>query len=111
MIIVRVELHSAITGEITEIARAHIANTGGDRKRGSYQTYTMRGRSKDQLDRIVMQRSGVVLNYPRLSLHVWHLIARALIAMGYAGKNEQPQETDLFEADPRDAAAQAEARA
>lgn len=110
MIIVRVELHSAITGEITEIARAHIANTGGDRTRGNYQAYTMRGRSKDQLDRIVMQRSGVVLNYPRLALHVWHLIARALIAMGYAGKNEQAQEADLFEADPRVDAAQAEAQ-
>ena len=29
MIIVRVELHSARTGEVTELARMHISNIGG----------------------------------------------------------------------------------
>jgi hypothetical protein len=43
-------------------------------------------------------REGDVKDYPRQSIHVWHLVARALLAMGYAGKGLQAQPADLFEA-------------
>ena len=85
MIVVRVEQHSAITGEVTEIGRAIIANKGGsaDGKIGNYDVGTFRGRSKTALDGMQLQRRGKVENHPRLSLHVWHLVAKALQAMGY----------------------------
>lgn len=95
MIIVRVELHSAITGHVTELARAHICNVGGTATKGDYKVATLRGRDTATLDRRVAQRRGTVRDYPRLSIHVWHLVARALIAMGYAGKAEQVQQSDM----------------
>lgn len=84
MIIVRVELHSARTREVTELARMEIANTGtGTLARGNYHGRTLRGRNATTLDAGVMQRGGEVLNYPRQAIHIWHLVARMLLAMGY----------------------------
>lgn len=97
MIVVRVELHSAITGKITEIARMGIANIGGTRQRGHYAAETYRGRSAPDLARRVRQRNCAVKDYPRLSIHVWHLVARALVGMGYAGTATREQPTDLFD--------------
>jgi hypothetical protein len=84
MIVVRVELHSAVTGRVTELARAHISNVGGDAHKGNYEIRTLRGRDRAALDRRVVQRTGKVFGHARQALHVWHLIARALIAVGYA---------------------------
>jgi hypothetical protein len=95
VIVVRVELHSAITGQVSEIAKMHICNIGGTATKGDYHCETLRGRSKADLDRRTVQRSGSVRNYPRLAIHVWHLVARSLVAMGYAGKDLQVQETDM----------------
>jgi hypothetical protein len=100
MIIVRVELHSAITGKITEIARMGIANIGGTKVRGNYSVEAYRGRSAEQLGRRMPQRSGQVTNYPRLRLHVWHLVARALIAMDYAGERAADHQPDMLDAAP-----------
>ncbi len=97
MIVVRVELHSAINGKVTEIARAHISNIGGTKTNGDYSVKTFRGRKAQELNRRTPSRSAIVQNYPRLSVHVWHLVARALIAMGYAGKEEQLQASGLVE--------------
>jgi hypothetical protein len=98
MIIVRVELHSAITGKVTEIARMGIANIGGTREIGKYLAETYRGRSAHQLSRRIRQRRGMIKDYPRLRIHVWHLVARALIAMNYAGEGEAAQAPDLLDA-------------
>lgn len=95
MIVVRVELHSAITGQVSELARMHIANVGGTATKGDYQVTTLRGRDKTALDRNQGQRGGFVRNYPRLAIHVWHLVARALIAMDYAGRAERVQQSDM----------------
>lgn len=97
MIVVRVELHSAITRKVTEIARMRIRNAGGTKEVGNYSAETLRGRSREQLDRGVCQRGGEVKDYPRLRIHVWHLVARALIAMNYAGAGETVQQGDMFE--------------
>lgn len=84
MIVVRVELHSAITGRVTELARLLICNDGsGSGSIGNYIATALRGRSKEQLDRRVAQRSCGISGYPRNALHIWNLVARALGRMGY----------------------------
>jgi len=83
MIIVRVELWSAITGSVTEIARAEICNVGGSVTVGDYEVRTLRGRSQAALDRREIQRKGAIRGHERQRLHVWHLVAKALRSMGY----------------------------
>lgn len=89
MLIVRVELLSAITGKTTELARMHICNDGqGDNPRLSdYDVHTLRGRSGEDLDQSwrnkTYTRQGKVRKHRRLDLHVWHLVGKALTAMGY----------------------------
>jgi hypothetical protein len=87
MIVVRVELHSAINGRVTELARMEIANDGQasveNPNRGDYAVRTLRGRSREQLDKRSTQRSGFVRNHARLAEHVWNLVAKALKALKY----------------------------
>jgi hypothetical protein len=83
MLVVRVELHSARTGLVTEIARMKIANVGGTETRGDYEFTTYMGREVASLDDERQARIGKIENYPRKSLHVWNLVARALNTMRY----------------------------
>ena len=87
MIIVKVELHSAVSGEKTELARMMIDNIGGDRQRGDYRARTYRGRSAEALEKAMRSNSTTrqcqVLGHRRLALHVWHLVAKSLSGMGY----------------------------
>lgn len=87
MIVVRVELWSAVSGAKTELARMHISNDAGvtleNHRRGSYDGETFVGRSRQDLDRMRTSKKGRVENYPRLDLHVWNLVARMLQTMGY----------------------------
>lgn len=84
MIVVRVELLSARTGKVFELARLHIFNKGGgSAERADYGARTLRGRSRQQLDRNVLQRTGSVAGWPKRQLHVWNLVAAALRSMGY----------------------------
>lgn len=86
MIVIRVELHSAITRQVTELGRMTICNDGkGTAERGTYLGKVLRGRSRAALDRGEVQRSGTVTNYPRKSSHVWNLVAQMLRDMGYGG--------------------------
>lgn len=79
MIVVKIELHSAITGNVTEIGRMHIANDGtGDSRRGNYNVELFRRGSGTE--RVLHEAR--VENYPRLSLSVWHLVFRALKGIG-----------------------------
>lgn len=97
MIIVKVELHSAVTGKTTELARMMIANVGGTDAKGNYECVTYRGKSKDALDKAQMAhhvsngqkgftRTGEVKDHPRWAEHVWNLVAKALVGMGYGEK-------------------------
>lgn len=95
MIIIRVELHSAINGKVSEIARMYIANVGGTKQSGDYRVATLRGRSKESLDKKIPQRTGDVFAYPRLRLHVWHLVAAALSSLGYFGKKMEVHYDDF----------------
>lgn len=90
MIVVRVELWSAVDGQKTELARAVIDNIGGTTERGDYRVRTLRGRSEDALDRAILrmhsggtQREGKVLGHARLREHVWNLVAKGLANLGY----------------------------
>jgi hypothetical protein len=84
MIIVRVELLSAITGKHTELARMNICNIGGTESLGDYHCETLRGRNSTDLDQRKINRTGKVSRHRRKELHVWHLVGRALAVMGYA---------------------------
>ena len=88
MLVVRVELWSAVTGEKSELARMVIDNVGsGTPQLGDYRVRTLRGRSAEALTRAMyagaVQREGEVLRHPRLREHVWNLVAKALAATGY----------------------------
>lgn len=90
MIVVRVELWSAITGKVTELARMCIANSGdtANPNFGDYHCMTLKGRSKDQLDKAMRsgsspQRAVEVKHHARLREHVWNLVAKALTGMEY----------------------------
>jgi hypothetical protein len=86
MIVVKVELHSAITHRVTELARMVIANKGDEPnpKIGNYDVTTIRGRSTEALDEMTSQRKGEVLGHRRLDEHVWFLVGKALKAVKYA---------------------------
>jgi hypothetical protein len=91
MLVVRVELESAITGEMSEIARMIIANDGtGTGDRGNYWARAAKGtvQNDHMIPAAIMHESrklrhAEVKDYPRQSLHVWNLVARMLQAMGY----------------------------
>ena len=95
MLVIRVELWSAITGAKTEIARMIIHNVGvsDEGKKGDYKVVTLKGRSKDALDKSMtswwnrgtsnITRTGEVKGHSRLSEHVWNLVAKALKGVKY----------------------------
>lgn len=97
MLVVRVELHSAITGKVTEIARMLIWNRGnrrGGNELGDYVCCTYIGRDREALDRRKVNREGEVNDHPRLREHVWHLVAKALVNMKY-GKRPTDDEARI----------------
>lgn len=87
MIVIRVELHSAVTRKVTELARMHICNIGGTKSRRDYSGQTFTGRDRDTLDRSVangtVTRSGEVMNHKSEAQHVWNLVAKMLNNLGY----------------------------
>lgn len=83
MIVIRVELWSARDGSRTELARMVLDNIGGTAKRRNYRARVFRGRSTADLNKGTVQREGQVLDHPSESVHVWHLVAKALSIMGY----------------------------
>ncbi len=80
MIVIKVELHSAITGRQTPIELMILSNDGtsSDPKRGNYQVAVMRRGVWDKV-----QRVGRVAGHARLSLSIWVLILKALKSAGF----------------------------
>jgi hypothetical protein len=82
MLIVSVELHSAVTGAKKTLGRMIIANTGASTivKRGDYTVHVGNKNDVNDLRKIYQEplRFGQVLDYPRLSYNVWRLVIRAL---------------------------------
>lgn len=88
MIVVRVELWSARTHDVKEIARVVIHNVGGTADRGNYECFSVKDEGADKFEANMrrldkQQRKGKVENYPRLSYHVLNLVARALKSMDF----------------------------
>lgn len=85
MIIIKVELHSANSGTITELARMKICNDGQSQNInfGNYIAQTFIGRSKFDLDTERENRHTIINHWPRKRLHVWNLVCKALRQMGY----------------------------
>jgi len=86
MIVVRIELHSAITHRVTILGQMIIANRGdsSDPKKGNYDVAIANKNHACSTAISVFRnkgfqsRQGEVLNYPRLSYNVWRLVCRAL---------------------------------
>lgn len=85
MIIVKVELHSAITRQVTELARMKICNDGTSPNPnfGNYKAQTFIGRSTEQLNKETPSKMTEINHWPKERLHVWNLICKALRQMGY----------------------------
>lgn len=85
MIIIKVELHSAINGSITELARMKICNDGQSENPnfGNYIAQTFIGRSTEQLSKEREAKHITIQHWPRQRLHVWNLVCKALRQMGY----------------------------
>lgn len=83
MIIITIELASAITGRRTKLAEAHISNDGTSTsdKIGHYDGKILR--APNFHPEISVTRRGRVEDYPRNNITVWHLVARMLNKMGY----------------------------
>ncbi len=95
MIVVTVELHSAITGKVSVIGRTIIHNVGtsADGRLGDYQVAVANRRDATGLRAILQrpQRRGEVRQYPRLSYNVWRLVIRALRSAFPEEKSEASQ--------------------
>lgn len=80
MILIKVELHSAITGKVTEIGRMTIANIGlsPDKTEGDYDVRLMRRGTTN-----IVNRTGKVFKHKRLSQSIWKLVSKALNSCGY----------------------------
>jgi hypothetical protein len=86
MLIVRVELHSANTGLVTEIGRMEIANDKrGSKYRDSYNVSILRGQNAAELDKCKPERMGFVTNWPR-DRPVWVLVSTAIHACGFLAR-------------------------
>lgn len=85
MLVVRLELHSANTGEVSELGRMIVANVGGTDETGEYEVRLALSASSSQelLDDKTRDRLGKVSGYPRMTQHAWDLIAKALASVGY----------------------------
>lgn len=75
MIVIKVELHSAITKQVTHLGTMHISNDGtGDMKYGNYWIGLITKNFK-------VGRAAYVKKHNRAGLSVWVLIAKAIKAL------------------------------
>jgi hypothetical protein len=88
MLIVKIELHSAVTGRITTIATGKIVNTGtGSPAQGNY-----RIELRDAAGR--RWKTGHIEGFPRKRLLAWDLLYRALEKL--AGKRNVCRDSPLL---------------
>lgn len=96
MIVVRVELHSAVGNDVTDLGTVVIDNQGGTNTRGDYRARAYR---KGAFKRFVgywtpspawaltrkakPTRTGEVTNHPRKAEPIWSLVRKSLETMGY----------------------------
>jgi hypothetical protein len=98
MIVVRVELWSAISGKVTDLGTVCIDNTGVSQKgtRGDYRARSYRKGTWKRFGGYLHprqawalvrntkpSRTGEVTNHPRKSAPIWSLVRKALESMDY----------------------------
>lgn len=86
MIVVSIDLHSAITGDITLLNQVVIDNIGGTQKLGDYRVRSFRRGVDAVASRLAEKgkvREGRVLRHRRLDEPVLTLLRKALQEMGY----------------------------
>lgn len=87
MIVVKVELWSAVNGSKVELARMHICNDGEasatNPRLGDYTGETFVGRDAAALAKGRVSKRGAVRSWRRHDYHVWNLVRRMLESMGY----------------------------
>lgn len=72
MILVRIELHSAVTHQVTPLGEIRIANDGtGSAVFGNYNVEL-----RDKFNRVFKQKR--IEHFPRIAKSVWELMRRAL---------------------------------
>jgi len=77
MIVIKVELHSAINGTIVSLGQMVIDNIGGSRTRGNYRCRTWR-KGAPLNPKKGVTREATVTDHPRLAKSVWNLVFKAL---------------------------------
>lgn len=91
MLVIKIELHSAIDGHIEEVGRMILYNDrGGDRECGNY-----RGVIEPRTERVSgwslpEQVTGRVTDYPRLDRPVWNLVTEMLANMRFGVARDEP---------------------
>jgi len=76
MIIVKIELHSAVTGKVTELGKLHIINDGtGDASKGNYDVHKYGKNGRQLLAHARVER------HARRSRTIFNLLRRALEAL------------------------------
>jgi hypothetical protein len=85
MLMVRIELYSAVDGRVEELGRMYLANDGkGTESSSTYDVAVCRKGVPGIPENIggfeAAARTGRVLDYSRKSYNVWRLISRALLA-------------------------------
>lgn len=80
MIVVKIELHSAVTKKITLLGSMIIHNTSGGGKLRDYGVKVARKPDAADLPKQFKnpQRIGEVLRYPAEAYNVWRLVSRAI---------------------------------
>lgn len=95
MIVVNVELHSAITGKVTTLYKMIVANKASSRdpKVGDYVAYVGR-RGEENIRRIHEKpvRTAEVTGHRRQALPVLNLIGKIIEALGYHSVKPAPEE-------------------
>lgn len=86
MLVVKVELHNANTGEVSEIGRVVIANDDtGTLRTGNYDVKQRDGEPNNAAIWTQPDREGRVEGHSRLTEPVWSLVAKALKSVGFGG--------------------------
>lgn len=75
MLIIKIELHSAITHKVTEIGRMAVRNDGGDGTRDNYGAAICKPGSQDYDN---ASHRGYVKEHLRGPQHVWSLVYQAI---------------------------------
>lgn len=83
MIVIKLELHSAIDGSVTQFGEAHICNDGtGTPEIGNYDLIIMKPNSR------TLWKTGRVIGFKRKRYSVWKLLFYALGSMLQNGKEK-----------------------